>query len=183
MKTEKELNRIGKFMSLVLRHKPEEANLSLDKEGFVDVSLLKNNLNINTEELDWIVNNNNKKRFAYNDSKTKIRANQGHSINEIEITFDVVKDVPDFLYHGTSSKILELIMKEGIKKMSRTHIHLSGDLETAIIVGRRKDKNIVVLSINSKKMSEDGLEIFISKNGVYLADNIPAKYLESPLFY
>lgn len=183
MKTEKELNKISKFMSLVLRHKPEEANLTLDKEGWVDVSVLKKNLNLNSEELDWIVDNNNKKRFGYNDFKTKIRANQGHSISDVEIDFDIVKDIPDFLYHGTSSKLLDVLMKEGIKKMSRTHIHLSGDLETAITVGKRKDNNIVVLSINSKKMSEDGLEFFISKNGVYLADNIPAKYLESPLFY
>lgn len=183
MKTEKELNSIGKFMSLILRHKPEEANITLDKEGWADVNTLLKSINISLQELDWIVENNNKKRFGYNDSKTKIRANQGHSIDEVEIDFEEVIDAPEFLYHGTSTDTFPLLLKDGIKKMTRKNVHLSKDEETAINVGKRKSSNIVIVKVKAKDFVNGGNKLFISKNGVYLAEFIHAKYVDVTPIY
>lgn len=177
MKPEKELTRIGKFLSLVLRHQPQQAGITLDKNGWADVALLMKNLALTLPELDWIVENNNKKRFTYNDDKTKIRANQGHSLSEVEVEMEEVTDAPEFLYHGTSSAVVPLLQKEGIKKMSRNHVHLSKDLETAVMVGKRKSSDIVILKIKAKEMIADGHTIYISKNGVYLTEFVDPKYV------
>lgn len=177
MKPEKELTRIGKFLSLVLRHQPQQANIKLDKNGWADVSLLLKNVNITLPELDWIVENNNKKRFTYNEDKTMIRANQGHSLSEVEVEMEEVTEAPEFLYHGTSRDIVPILKKEGIKKMSRNHVHLSKDLETATMVGKRKSSDIVILKIKAKDMIADGNTIYISKNGVYLTSFVDPKYL------
>ncbi|HVD97711.1 MAG TPA: RNA 2'-phosphotransferase [Cytophagaceae bacterium] len=178
MKSIQELTKIGKFLSLLLRHKPEEANLALDQEGWTDIETLLQTLNITHEELQWIVEHNNKQRFGYNNSKTKIRANQGHSLSGIAIEYIEVVDAPEFLYHGTAANLFPLLLKEGLKKMSRTHVHLSGDLQTAIAVGKRKSGDIVIIKVKAKEMNDDGLKLFISENGVYLTDFVPAKYLD-----
>lgn len=185
MKTEKELNRIGKFMSLVLRHKPEDADIEIDVEGWTDTKTLLKNLKINSEELDWILDNNNKDRFAYNESKTKVRANQGHSLPYVQIEFEEVtlEKSPEYVYHGTSTDVFSILLKEGISKMKRTHVHLSKDEETAINVGKRKSSNIVIVKIKAKEMVSEGNKLYISKNGVYLADFVPAKYLDSTPSY
>ena len=182
MKTEKELNRIGKFLSLVLRHKPKEANLTLDPNGWTDTKSLLKNVNIDLTELDWIVSNDNKERFSYNDNKTKIRANQGHSISEIDLNLDEIQDIPEYLYHGTSTSVLSILIQEGIKKMKRNYIHLSKDIETATIVGKRKGNNIVIIKIDSKQMYKDNIEIYISKNNVYLTDYVNPKYFIEYLY-
>jgi len=182
MKTDKELNRIGKFLTLVLRHKPEEIDIKLDANGWANTKEIIKNISLTQEELDWIVANDNKTRFIYNENKSKIRANQGHSIN-VDIELDECTTPPEFLYHGTSTEVLSLILKDGIIKMSRNHVHLSKDLETAIIVGKRKGSNIVILKINTKELLLDNIKIYISKNGVYLADYIPAKYLDKTPIY
>lgn len=137
--------RTSKFLSLVLRHKPEEIGLSLDKNGWADVKDLLYRINVlnkihgteefTFEELEEVVRDNNKKRFAFNEDKTKIRANQGHSI-DIDLNLKAVIP-PDILYHGTATRFLSSIYKNGLEKQNRQHVHLSPDPETATKVGQR----------------------------------------------
>ena len=164
-------------MSLILRHKPDEIGIILDKNGYTSVSILNEKLDINSEELDWIVENNSKKRFAYNEDKTLIRASQGHSIDEVDVELQEATTVPKYLYHGTSNDVVDTILVEGLKKMNRNHVHLSKYEETAIIVGKRKSSNITILKIDTESYLTDGYKIYISKNGVYLVDNVPNKYI------
>lgn len=177
MKNRKELEKISKFMSLILRHKPDEIGIILDKNGYTSISILNDKLDINSEELDWIVENNSKKRFAYNEDKTLIRASQGHSIDEVDVELQEATIVPKYLYHGTSNDFVDIILVEGLKKMNRNHVHLSKDEETAIIVGKRKSSNITILKIDTESYLTDGYKIYISKNDVYLVDNVPNKYI------
>ena len=178
MKNRKELEKISKFMTLILRHKPEEIGLCLDKNGYVEVSILNEKLNIDSQELDWIVDNNNKKRFAYNDDKTLIRASQGHSIDEVDVELEVALNIPKTLFHGTSNNMVDIILKDGLKKMNRNHVHLSKDLQTSITVGKRKGSNITILEIDTESFIKDGNDIYISKNNVYLTDYISPKYIK-----
>lgn len=183
MKSNNELTRIGKYMSMLLRHKPEKENLILDKYGYVSTKILCNALKLNQKELDWIVNNNNKKRFSYkNEKKDYIKANQGHSIN-VDLNLKLIEppDLPPLLFHGTSWKKNEIIYEEGLKKMSRHHVHLSNNIDTAYNVGNRqvkKKSDIWIITINAKKMWEDRYNFFISENGVYLTDHVPSIYFE-----
>jgi putative RNA 2'-phosphotransferase len=168
-------------MSGLLRHTPEKANLTLDVQGYVEVKSLCNALKIDREELDWIVDNNNKKRFAYNnDSKSKIRASQGHSI-EIDHGY-VPIEPPDILYHGTSWKNSESIYENGILKGTRQHVHLTDTYETAENVGKRHTdifSDLWVIIISGKNMFDDGYTFYKSENGVYLTDHIPSIYFMS----
>ncbi|MFN8577517.1 MAG: RNA 2'-phosphotransferase, partial [Candidatus Sericytochromatia bacterium] len=137
---EKEIIKKSRFLSLVLRHKPEEIELELDNNGWANVKDLldkcsKKGIKLDFENLNIIVDTNNKKRFTFNDDFTKIRANQGHSIN-IEMDYKE-SEPPSFLYHGTSDKNSNLILDFGIKKMQRQYVHLSFDIETALNVGKR----------------------------------------------
>lgn len=183
MKSNNELTRIGKYMSMLLRHKPEKENLILDKYGYVSTKILCNALDITIEELDWIVNNNNKKRFSYkNEKKDYIKANQGHSIN-VDLNLKLIEppDLPPLLFHGTSWEKNKIIYEEGLKKMTRHHVHLSNNIDTAYNVGNRqvnKKSDIWIITINVKKMWEDGYDFFISENGVYLTDHVPNIYFE-----
>ena len=169
------LVQIGKRMSYLLRHNPED--LSIDKNGWVKVEEMVVKLNITNFVLDLIVDTNNKKRYAYNEDKTLIRASQGHSI---KVDVELKEMIPSSeLYHGTSPTVIELIMKSGLKKMNRQHVHLSPDIDTAKHVGKRhtKYKNPIILSVDCKSMVTDGYKFYISVNGVWLTDNIPPKYL------
>lgn len=170
----KELQNISKYMSLLLRHQPED--LVLDNNGYVDVSKLLVKLNITKEELDYIVETNNKKRFGYNDNQTLIRANQGHSV-EINVEYEKAYGI-DYLYHGTSLEASKLILEEGLKRMGRTHVHLSKDVDTASYVAKRKGKSIVILEIDALSMKNDGIDIYVSENGVYLTDMVDKKYIK-----
>ena len=174
---EKDIIRIGKYITKLLRHDPE--NLVIDKNGWVGVKELITKIGINKNTLDYIVSNDNKGRLSYNDTETKIRANQGHSI-DVDVELDVVTP-PEFLYNGTSSAVVDIIMVEGLKKMTRNHVHLSTDIDTATNVGDRHTKGVgkttVILKVKAKEMSDDGYTFYISKNGVYLTDHVPSKYL------
>ena len=170
---------IGKFLSLVLRHEPSKIGIQLDDNGWADVEELiskcgKHRVSFTKKELDEIVETNNKKRYAYSEDGTKIRANQGHSIT-VDLEFISVEP-PQFLYHGTADRFLNSIEVEGIKKMSRQHVHLSQDKETAINVGSRHGR-VVVLTILAHKMYEEGVAFFQSANGVWLTDYIDPKYI------
>lgn len=173
----KELKNKSRYISLLLRHHPEKENLILDKNGYVSVSDLIRKLNISLEELDWIVENNDKKRFSYNQDKSMIKANQGHSI-EVDLKLRRIVP-PNILYHGTSTFNAENIFKSGLMKMSRHHVHLTNDYHTAHVVGLRYAKhqgNLWIIAVDAKEMNEDGFEFFKSENGVFFVDHVPSKY-------
>lgn len=174
-----ETKRISKFLSLILRHQPETIGLKLDENGWADVEELRvksaqKRVHFSVEELDEVVETNNKKRFAFNDDKTKIRASQGHSI-DINLALEAIQP-PEFLYHGTAEANISSILEKGIEKRTRQHVHLSADKETATKVGMRHGKP-TILTIRTGKMHEDGLSFFQSANGVWLTEFIDPKYI------
>ncbi|AXP81605.1 RNA 2'-phosphotransferase [Mariniflexile rhizosphaerae] len=175
-----ENNRISKFLSLVLRHSPEKIGLELDSAGWTNVDDLLSKMNssgqsINFEILQYVVEANKKSRFGFNSDKTQIRANQGHSI-EIEHGFKSIIP-PEILYHGTGEKSIESILKTGIEKRDRHHVHLSANKETALKVGQRHGKP-VVLEILSLKMAEKGHKFYLSENNVWLTDFVPIEFIK-----
>lgn len=179
---EEKLVRKSKYLSMLLRHKPEEARLHMDKHGWVNVEELEENASFSREELEIIVKTDSKGRYSFNEDKTMIRANQGHSIKWVEVEFDEVsasdiEELGDYLYHGTGSKNKTSILEKGINKSGRNYVHLSKDIKTAINVGRRHGEPIV-FKIKALDMLRDGLKIYRSKNGVYLTDFVDTKYIE-----
>ena len=177
--TEQHKKTISKFMSLVLRHQPQEIGLILDENGWADVIELiqksaKKGVRFSMVDLEIVVETNDKKRFAFNEYRTRIRANQGHSI-EIDLALKPIVP-PEFLYHGTAEKSLNAIFENGIQKMNRQHVHLSQDKETALKVGSRHGKP-VILTILSEQMYQDGNLFYQSDNGVWLTDFIDLKYI------
>jgi len=177
---EKEKNSASKFLSLILRHKPEEIGLQLDENGWADVNeLIARSATagkiISAQDLEEIVVSNDKKRFAYNDDKSKIRASQGHSI-DVELQLEVIKP-PELLFHGTVEKFLPAITSQGLLKMKRQHVHLSRDRSTAEKVGERRGEAII-LTVRSDEMNQDGFIFYQSANGVWLTDHVPAKYID-----
>ena len=170
---------LGRFISLILRHQPETIGITLDKEGWADTQELLDGINasgrsIDMETLERIVRENNKQRYSFNEDKTKIRANQGHSI-PVEVGMQTLVP-PDKLYHGTASRFLDAIKKDGIRKMSRLYVHLSKDIETALTVGKRHGSPIVLV-VNTKQMHEDGFVFKLSDNGVWQSEDIPWNYV------
>ena len=170
---------LGKFISLILRHKPETIGITLDREGWADTRQLIEGINaaghtIDMETLERIVRENDKKRYSFNGDKTRIRANQGHSIPVDTGMRQAVP--PEKLYHGTADRFLDSIRSGGIKKMSRQYVHLSADTETAVGVGKRHGRP-VVLVIDTKAMTADGFIFRISENGVWQSEDIPWKYV------
>ena len=184
----KELTKKSKFLSLVLRHKPETLGkgVSLDKNGWLDIGVLISRayqncrMKISYDDIVEIVDTNDKKRFEYDEEKMRIRASQGHSI-DVDIDLEE-KEPPVFLYHGTSDRFLETIKQEGLKPMSRQYVHLSEDRVTAEKVGKRHGGNIVVLRIRADEYKYENPEIkfYLSRNGVWLTDYIPPEYIVFP---
>jgi putative RNA 2'-phosphotransferase len=177
---EQQKKKISKFLSLVLRHKPEIINLNLDENGWTNVDELltkskrDSHQGLTFEQLEEIVETNDKKRFIFNEDKTKIRANQGHSI-DIDLALKP-QQPPEFLYHGTAERNVDSILEKGIEKRNRQHVHLSLDKETATKVGMRHGKPII-LTIKTAEMSEDGVLFYLSENNVWLTDFVDAKYI------
>ncbi len=163
-------------MSLVLRHRPEKIGLKLDENGWADVQELISKMRINFKELEYVVENNDKKRFSFNDDKTKIRANQGHSLKNVDLELKNIQP-PNFLFHGTVGKFISAIKDTGLLKMNRQHVHLSKDRETAIKVGSRRGKAII-LSVRAGEMYKKGFEFYCSENGVWLTDHVPSEYID-----
>ena len=175
------IEKLSKFISLILRHKPEEIGISLDDFGWAKTEDLINGINnsgrkIDIEILEEIVRTDDKQRYSFNEDKTKIRANQGHSI-PVNVELKELEP-PATLYHGTATKSIEGIRQQGIKSMSRLYVHLSKDFETAKKVGARHGE-CVVLIINAKKMYEDGIKFYLSENGVWLTKYVDPKYILS----
>lgn len=181
-------DRLSVFLSLVLRHKPDAAGISVDEHGWADVDELLEGMNHTGRVIDFstlkeIVRTDEKGRYSFNEDKTLIRANQGHSIPvDVELEEQIP---PDVLFHGTAVRFLNSIEQQGIKSMSRLYVHLSKDIETAVKVGKRHGKP-VVLYIDAKKMREDGEKFYLSANKVWLTEYVAPKYFkerESGVYY
>jgi putative RNA 2'-phosphotransferase len=178
---DKQLVKLSKLMSLVLRHKPAEIGLSLDEQGWANVDELLIRLNqrgttCDRTLLEQVVVINDKQRFAFSADGTKIRANQGHSV-AIDLALDP-QTPPEILLHGTATKFIDSIHAQGLIAGNRQHVHLSADEEVAKSVGARHGKAIV-LRVRAGEMHRDGHEFFRSDNGVWLTDRVPNQYLEN----
>ena len=175
-----DLNSISKYMSLILRHKPDVIGIELDEHGWANVNDLisgieKNNHGFNVEMLEEIVKSDSKQRYSFNRDKALIRANQGHSI-PVDVELEE-KQPPEFLYHGTGEKYVESIDKIGLIPKSRLYVHLSKDIVTAEQVGKRHGKE-VVYKVNAGQMYKNGYKFFLSVNNVWLTKEVPVKYLD-----
>ncbi len=168
----------SKYISLILRHKPETIGISLDEHGWANVDELirgvsKSHL-LDMETLERIVAEDEKQRYSFNEDKTLIRANQGHSI-PVDVELEEVQP-PEFLYHGTGEKYVESIDKQGLIPKSRLCVHLSADEETARKVGSRHGKPVIYI-VKSGEMYRNREKFYRSVNGVWLTKNVPICYL------
>lgn len=179
----KNLENTGKFISLILRHKPETIGIALDEHGWADTGELISGIrkripDFDMETLEEIVRTNNKQRYSFNEDHSKIRATQGHSI-KVDVDLREVAP-PEILYHGTGEKSVESIKKQGLVPRSRLYVHLSKDIPTAINVGSRHGIP-VVFTVLSGKMYLDGFKFYLSENGVWLTKAVPQDYLRIEL--
>lgn len=171
--------KLSVFISLILRHKPETIGITLDENGWADVSALIKGINASGRRIDMplleeIVRTDNKQRYSFNEDKTLIRANQGHSINvDVELK---ECEPPEQLFHGTGERFAAAIRKEGLKPMSRLYVHLSKDRETAEKVGARHGKPHIFF-VHSGKMFRQGFKFYLSENGVWLTESVPPEFL------
>ena len=174
------LTNLSRYISLILRHKPEVIGISLDEHGWANVDELiagiaQNNPGFNMDILKKIVRTDEKKRYSFNDDQTLIRANQGHSI-PVDVELEE-KEPPEYLYHGTGEKYVSSINEMGLIPKSRLYVHLSQDTETAAKVGKRHGKE-VIYQVAAGQMCRDGYPFFLSVNGVWLTKQVPVQYLE-----
>jgi putative RNA 2'-phosphotransferase len=173
--------KISKYLSYILRHAPQSIQVSMDSEGWVDIDELMTNaltfdeVSLTLTEIIDVVVSSDKQRFKLSADQTKIRANQGHSI---QVELDLVETVPpEILYHGTAHRFVDSIQQEGLKPMARQHVHLSADIETAINVGSRYGKP-VILTITAQQMYQDGVKFYLSENSVWLVDAVTTQYIQ-----
>ncbi|MBD2166754.1 RNA 2'-phosphotransferase [Calothrix membranacea FACHB-236] len=174
------LIKVSKFLSKHLRHKPADIGIKLAPGGWVEINELitacaKNKFPITRQELQLVVESNDKQRFSFDSTGTLIRANQGHSV-EVDLQLEPVVP-PDVLYHGTAKQSVESILQTGLSKMSRHHVHLSKDIATAKNVGARHGKP-VVFAVDAAAMHQADYIFYCSDNGVWLVDNVPTEYLQ-----
>lgn len=175
------LRSTSKYISLILRHKPEAIGISLDEHGWADVQELISGINrsgghsLSMESLEEIVRTDEKQRYSFNEDHTLIRANQGHSV-PVDVELEE-KTPPDILWHGTAEKYTSSIESQGLIPKSRLYVHLSSDQETAKKVGSRHGKP-VIYEIDCRRMAEDGFRFFLSANKVWLTKEVPVKYLK-----
>ena len=170
-RSDKGLIERGKKLSFLLRH---DRSYEFDEHGWREINDLISNHGYTMEELEKIVLENNKQRFEFSEDKSKIRARQGHSIL-VDVELKELTP-PDILYHGTAESYLDSIKEKGIVRGNRLYVHLSNTKETACNVGKRHGFPII-LSIDAKRMSEDGHKFFLSRNGVWLTDYVDVKYI------
>ena len=172
--------RASRFLSLVLRHKPEHAGLTLDEEGWCRVNELLEGCALHGHrmsrgELEVIVAENDKKRFEFSDNGRKIRARQGHSI-KVDLKYQP-QIPPDLLYHGTATRFLDPIKQLGLIRGARQHVHLSVLVETAAKVGERHGKPVVI-PVEAREMHNAGFPFYFTANQVWLVDAVPTQYLK-----
>lgn len=173
-----DLTNNGKYLALILRHKPQTIGITLDEHGWANVEELiagiQKDRPLNMEILEQIVATDDKGRYSFNDDKTLIRANQGHSVH-VDVELEQ-KEPPETLWHGTGEKYVAAIDVQGLKKKSRLYVHLSRDYDTAVKVGVRHGKP-VIYEVAAGQMARDGHVFYQSVNGVWLTDAVPAQYL------
>lgn len=176
---ERRLERLSKFISMILRHKPQVIGITLDEHGWANVDELVEGINKNEAfskaTLEKIVKTDKKQRYSFSQDRILIRANQGHSI-PVDVELEK-KEPPKVLYHGTGSRFVKSIQEQGLLPMERLYVHLSTDVETATNVGKRHGTP-VIFQVNAEQMQKDGYDFFQSVNGVWLTKEVPAKYLE-----
>jgi putative RNA 2'-phosphotransferase len=173
---------ISKYLSKHLRHSPAEIGLTLEPGGWVPIAVVltaaaRHRFQISREELDEVVAKCDKRRFALDATGLKIRANQGHS-TDVDMQF-TRKSPPETLFHGTGSQSREAIQRDGLRRISRQHVHLSADTDTARRVGARHGKPVVFV-IEAARMHGDGFAFYQADNGVWLTDHVPPGYLRLP---
>jgi putative RNA 2'-phosphotransferase len=173
------LVRLSKYLAKHLRHAPHELGLTLQPAGWVPVDDLLNaarrhGFKISYDDLVECVETNDKQRFAFDVSGELIRANQGHSV-EVDLQLEE-REPPETLYHGTVAQFLPSILRDGLVRGKRHHVHLCRDVETATRVGARRGKP-VILKIDAGRMHRDEHKFFFSANGVWLTDSVPPSYL------
>lgn len=171
---EKQLKRISKFISLLLRHQPEKGGLTLDAQGWTETEALLKAVRIPRELLERIVAEDEKLRYSFSSDGLRIRANQGHSV-AVDLGYPPVEP-PAELFHGTPERNRASILEKGLLRGNRTHVHLCADRETAEIVGRRRGLPII-FRVDSAAMHRDGCLFFRSENGVWLTEHAPPQYL------
>lgn len=174
--------RLSKLLSYILRHRPDEYGVELDEAGWVDVSVLLEALAArgkaaSREQLWSVVKNSDKQRFAFNEDGSRIRANQGHSV-DVELGYNPAEP-PTVLFHGTVEKFLESIRTSGLLRGERHHVHLSPDKVTASKVGQRRGRP-VILQVDAAAMHADEHAFFVSDNGVWLTAHVPPRYIRFP---
>lgn len=171
--------RKSKALSVVLRHSPQSIGIALDDRGWADVSELlarlpRMGVRLSRKELETIVRESDKQRFAFSADGRFIRANQGHSVT-VDLGLKPTTP-PNVLYHGTAGKNLDSIMRSGLLKANRQHVHLHTDIKLAKSVGARHGKP-VLLQVDTQAMSTEGFSFYVSENGVWLTEHVPARYI------
>ncbi len=170
---------LSKFLSLVLRHRPEVIGLALDASGWVDIEELLNKARAHGKHWDRatllkVVTTNDKKRFSFSEDGKRIRAVQGHSI-PVSLGLEP-REPPPLLFHGTASRSLASILERGLQARGRQYVHLSTDMDTAQMVGRRHGTP-VVLKINTLRMFQAGYHFYLAENGVWLTEKVPPEFI------
>ena len=176
---EKRVVKASKYLSRHLRHQPGALGLTLEPGGWVAVDALleamrRHGVVLSRADLEEIVANNNKQRFAFDETRQRIRASQGHSV-PVDLQLTPIAP-PDALYHGTGSAAVGVIQREGLRKMRRHHVHLTADVATAVNVGSRHGVPVVFL-VDAGSMARDGHQFYRSENGVWLTESVPPQYL------
>ena len=168
----------SRYISYLLRHRPDATDLHMDEHGWVRVAELIAGVNrtrrLTMEMLEEMVRTDDKQRYSFSQDKTLIRANQGHSI-KVDLEFPAC-DPPTILYHGTGKKFEASIDEQGLLRKTRLYVHLSADTETAIKVGRRHGEPLIY-TVDAGRMAQDGYRFFLSVNGVWLTEHVPPCYL------
>ena len=176
----KTLNETSKFLSYVLRHEPQAIGLTLDSEGWADIAALmecaaQSGRAMALDLIQQVVDTSDKKRFSLSADGLRIRAAQGHSTGRVAITYPE-KEPPEWLFHGTATRFLDSILKEGLRPGERHHVHLSEDEQTAAAVGQRYGKP-VVLRVEARWMRQQGFRFFQADNGVWLTEAVPVQFI------
>ncbi|WP_338802882.1 RNA 2'-phosphotransferase [Pseudomonas sp. RSB 5.4] len=180
--SKKLLDETSKFLSFVLRHEPQAVGLTLDSEGWANIDALISGAmgdgrKLDRELIEAVVTSSDKKRFSISEDGQLIRAVQGHSTKSVDLQFEQ-KQPPQMLYHGTATRFLESIKEQGLIPGSRHHVHLSQDIDTATAVGQRYG-TVVILKVAARQMEEQGLKFYQAENGVWLTEQVPARFLST----
>ncbi|WP_409161352.1 RNA 2'-phosphotransferase [Pectobacterium sp. B2J-2] len=176
---------VSKFLSYVLRHKPEAIGLTLNSEGWANIAELircavKDGRMLTREVIQSVVGNSDKKRFSISADGLSIRAAQGHSSTQVDMRYEP-KVPPEYLYHGTATRFIDSINQQGLRPGSRQYVHLSADEVTAITIGQRHGKP-VVLKIKTREMHHQGFIFYQADNGVWLTLTVPVPFIDSTPF-